>query len=80
MNDIKLYQSAVDVMVVLEAEPKLLEVVRALHTTSGFTRRLNGGKKQADQNADDRDDDQQFDEGKSAAAEFSPGKKGLIHC
>ena len=57
-------QTVVRVVIVLDGETELLEVVGALHTTSRFTRRLDGGEKETDQNTDDRDNDQQFDERK----------------
>ena len=57
----------VRVVIVLNAEAPLLEVVRALHTTRRFASRLDGRKKQTDQNTDDRDNDQQFDERKAAS-------------
>ena len=60
-------QTVVRVVIVLDGETELLEVVGALHTTSRFTRRLDGGEKETDQNADDRDNDQQFNQGEALA-------------
>ena len=54
------------VMVILDGESELLEVVGALHTTSRFARRLDGGQKQTNKNTDDSDDDEQFDKRKTA--------------
>jgi hypothetical protein len=49
---------------------KLFQLIRALHTTGRFARRLNGREKQTDQNPDDRDNDQQLDESKAAFVRF----------
>jgi hypothetical protein len=46
----------------VKRQSHLLEVVDALGSTSSITRRLYCGEQQSDQYADDRDDDQQFDE------------------
>jgi hypothetical protein len=54
-------------VVVLDGQPELFQVVRALHTTGGFASGLNGREKQTDQNTDDRDDDQKFDKGEALA-------------
>ena len=64
------WQRLVDVVEIVHSQTELLDVVRALHTTSRLASRLDGGKKQTNQNADDRDNDQQLDERK--ALEFSP--------
>jgi hypothetical protein len=50
----------------VDRQAELLEIVRTLHTTRRFSRRLNGGKKKTYQNADDRNDDQEFDERETA--------------
>ena len=55
----------VRVVIHLRGQHDLLQVVRALHTAGRFTRRLNGGQEQTDQDADDRDNDQKFDQGKT---------------
>ena len=54
----------------LASQRQLFQVVRALHTTGRFARRLNGRQEQTDQNPDNRDDDQQFDESKTVL--FTP--------
>jgi hypothetical protein len=43
-------------------QPDLLQVVGALHASSGFSSRLDGGQQKADQNSDDGDDHQQLHE------------------
>jgi hypothetical protein len=48
-----------------------------LHTASRFARRLDGREKQTDQNADDRDNDQQFDQ-REAATRLKKGKRHLF--
>jgi hypothetical protein len=40
----------------------LAEIIRVRRRPRGFARRLHGRQKQADQDADDGDDSQQFDE------------------
>ena len=50
------------VVEVLSDKPELFQVVRALHTTRRFARRLNGWKQQTNQDTDDRDNDQEFNE------------------
>jgi len=46
-------------------------LVRALHTTRRLAGRLNDRKKQTNQNTDDRDNDQQFDKGKTLTFRYS---------
>ncbi len=58
-------ESVVRVVIVLDGQPELLQVVRALHAAGGFASGLNRREKQTDQNADDRDNDQQLDEGET---------------
>jgi hypothetical protein len=48
----------------------LFQLVRALHTTGRFARRLNRREKQTDQNPNDRDDDEQLDEREAAFVRF----------
>ena len=55
------------VQVVLRGESELLEVVRALRAAGGLAGGLDGGQQQRDQDADDRDDHQQLDQGEAAA-------------
>jgi hypothetical protein len=54
--------------VVVHRQTDLLEVARALGAPSGFTRGLNGRQQQADENADNRDNDKQLNQGKTAAS------------
>ena len=58
-------QRVVGVVIVLQSKSKLLYLISALHTARGLARSLNGRKKKTDQNTDDRDNDQQFYEGKA---------------
>ncbi len=58
-------ERAVRVGVCLEAEQKLFEVVRTLHTSGRLPRRLNRRQEQTDQNPDNRDRDEQLDERKT---------------
>ena len=51
----------------MHCENKLLDVVRALHTARRFTGRLNRRQKQTDEDADDGDDDEELDKGKTFA-------------
>ena len=55
-------QAFVRVLEVLNRETELFQVVRALHASSRFARRLDGRQEKPDQNADDRDDDEKFDQ------------------
>jgi hypothetical protein len=47
-------------MVIVTREADLFEVVGTAQTGSGFANLLNGWKKKADQDADDRDDHKQL--------------------
>ena len=49
-------------MVVVERQPDLLQVVGAVQAAGGFAGRLHRRQQQPDQNADDRDDHEQFDQ------------------
>jgi hypothetical protein len=49
-------------MVIVNSQSKLLEVVAAAHSTSRFTGCLNGREEEAHKDADNRDDDQEFDQ------------------
>ena len=60
---------------VRDGQAHLLEVVGALHAASRFTSRLNGGEKQTDEDTDDRNDDEQFYEGKTAHGRFFHNSK-----
>jgi len=44
---------------------QLLDIVRAAHSPGRFPRRLHGRQQQAHQDADDRNDHQQLDQGKT---------------
>jgi hypothetical protein len=50
----------------VERQADLLQVVDALRPAGGLAGRLHGGEQQADQDRDDRDDDEQLDQGKTA--------------
>ncbi len=52
----------VRVVIILKPERKLFEIISALHSARGFASGLHGGKKQADQNTDDRNYYKQFHE------------------
>ena len=49
-------------MIVVQRQPKLLEIIAALGPPRGFASRLHRWQQQCDQDRDDRNDDQQFDE------------------
>ena len=63
-------EGVVGVVVVLDGQPELFQVVRALHTTGGFASGLDGREKQTNEDTDDRDNDQQFDEGETQVFAF----------
>jgi hypothetical protein len=50
---------------VVNAETELLEMIGTLCSSCGFTRGLNGGQKQSDQNANDRYHYQKFNKCKT---------------
>ena len=58
---------SVSSMVVVQGHPELLQIVGALHPPGGFAGRLDRGEQQRDENSDDRNDNQQFHERKTAA-------------
>ena len=58
------------VVVHLARQLQLFQLVRALHATGRFARRLDRREKKPDQNPDDRDDDQQLDESEAAFVRF----------
>ena len=60
-------QAVVGIVIVLDRETELFQVVRALHPAGRFTSRLDCRQEQPNQNADNRNDDQEFDEGKTPA-------------
>ena len=55
----------VGVLVLEHAQGELFQVVRALHFPRRFAGRLHRRQEQGNQDADDRDDDQQFHQGKT---------------
>jgi hypothetical protein len=52
----------------------LFHVVAALHAACGLSGSLDRREQKTDQNADDRDDDQKFDEGKPSGNVFAHKK------
>jgi len=64
--------------VVQHGQPELLHVVRALHPSRRLSCRLHGRKQQRDQDADDRDDHEQFHEGKTVYFVFSRLKNPAV--
>ena len=60
------WQVVANVVIVVHSERQLFEVVRALHSSRGFARRLYGRQKEPDENADNRDNDEQLDERKAS--------------
>ena len=53
--------------VILESDAELFEIVQALRPPRRFTGALNGRQQKRDQHADNRDDDEQFDERKGGS-------------
>src|SRR5690554_4074716 len=51
----------------MQRQPDLFQVVRTTHPTRRFASGLHGGQQQTDENANDGDDDEKFDERKSAS-------------
>jgi hypothetical protein len=49
---------------IVNGEGELLELIAALRAAGGLTRRLDGRKQQANKDAYDGDDDQEFDQRK----------------
>jgi hypothetical protein len=56
------------VQVVLARPAHLTELVGALGAAAGLPRRLHGGQEEGNENADNRDDYQQLDEGKPSVS------------
>jgi hypothetical protein len=54
------------IVIRLQSEGDLFLFVGTRRTPCGFTSGLNGRQKKGDQNADDRNDNEKFDKGKSA--------------
>jgi hypothetical protein len=57
-----------DVMMIEYGESEILEIIRARGSPRGLARRLNRRQQQCDQNANDRNDDQQFNQRKAFPA------------
>ena len=55
-------KAAVDVVVIMHGEAKLLQVVGALHAVGGFPDLLHRRQQQTDQNGNDGDHDEQLNE------------------
>jgi len=55
-----------------DRQTDLLEVVLARAAAAAFTGRLNRGQEHANERADDRDHDQEFDEGKPSYGPNEP--------
>ena len=60
-------ENAVGAVVGHQRQSQLLEIVAALRPPGGLPSGLNGRQQQRDQNADDGDDHQQLDQGKTAS-------------
>jgi hypothetical protein len=58
----------VGVVVVVQRKSYLLHIVAALHSSCGFTRGLHSGQKQRNENADDGNDYEKFNEGKTSGS------------
>lgn len=54
--------------IVVQRQAHLFEVIAALHSSGGFSRRLHSWQKQGDQDANDRYDYQEFYQRESACA------------
>ena len=59
-------EEAVRIVIVLHGQPELLQVVGALHAVGGFANLLHGRQQQSDEDRDDGDDNEQFNESKTA--------------
>jgi hypothetical protein len=69
-------ESPFRIVMELQSEPNLPKIVLALRATRRFARGLNRRQDQGDEDADDRNDDQQLDEGERSAAMGSIGHLG----
>ena len=49
-------------MKTVQGKRRLLQIIEALHPPRGFPCRLHGGQEQTDQHADDRNNDEKFDQ------------------
>jgi len=66
-------------MEAVHCQTQLLEVVAALEASRRFASRLDGGQQQRDQDADDRNDDQEFHQRKAATSPRPKFAVALIH-
>src|SRR5262249_16070987 len=66
--DVFVREMVVGVVVVVQGEADLFEVVGAAHAVGGLADLLHGGQEQANQDANNGDDDQQFNQGKPASS------------
>ncbi len=66
LDHIRNHHLLMDIGVVMQSQGELLETVPALRSTGGFASVLHRGKKQCQQDRNDRDDDQQFDQREAA--------------
>lgn len=65
------WQAAMDVMVLVQRQTHLAKIVGALDAPGGFAGCLYRRQEQSYQNADDRDDDQQLDDGECRLSSFA---------
>jgi len=73
-------EAAVRGVIVVGGQAGLLEVVLAFHSVGGFAHLLHRGEQQPNEDADDGNDDEQFDEGETAAlASAEPGHGAPFH-
>ena len=61
----------------MKTQADLLEIVAAAHSSGSFPGSLNCWEQQADQNADDRDNHQQFNEGETTTRPHFSSKHGM---
>jgi hypothetical protein len=66
-------------VVVLQPQRDLFEVVSALRSSGGLTRRLDGRQQQRNQNSNNCDNHQQFHQGEGAFALSSCGRQDRSH-
>jgi hypothetical protein len=76
------WKSAVGALEILERDSELLQIVLARHPPRRLPRCLHGRQQQRDENADDRDDNEQFNQVEPPAAispESGP-RAAALHC